>query len=76
MFYWNTVGEEFQIESVYSLTEKKDYSRLCMWTISNWLDPMGCTQRECQTSKEIVDIFRNMFESKISAGATEKAILL
>ena len=31
-----------------------------------------CTQRECQTSKDIVDNYRNMFESKISAGATEK----
>ena len=33
---------------------------------------LGCTQRECQTSKNIVDNYRNMFESKISAGATEK----
>ena len=33
---------------------------------------LGCTQRECQTSKKIVDNYRNMFESKISAGATEK----
>ena len=32
----------------------------------------GCTQRECQTSKDIVDNFRNMFEPKISAGATDK----
>ena len=33
---------------------------------------LGCTQRECQTSKEIVDNSRNLFESRISAGATEK----
>ena len=33
---------------------------------------LGCTQRECQTSKDIVDNNRNMFESKISAGAVEK----
>ena len=33
---------------------------------------LGCTQRECQTSKDIVDNYRNMFVSKISAGATEK----
>ena len=31
---------------------------------------LGCTQRECQTSKDIVDNYRTMFESKISAGAT------
>ena len=33
---------------------------------------LGCTQRECQTCKDIVDNYRSMFESKISAGATEK----
>ena len=35
---------------------------------------LGCTQRECQTSKDIVDNYRNMFESIISAGATEKQL--
>ena len=30
---------------------------------------LGCTQRECQTRKEIVDNNRNMFESRISARA-------
>ena len=33
---------------------------------------LGCNQRECQTSKDIEDNYRNMFESKIYAGATEK----
>ena len=33
---------------------------------------LGCTQRECQTSKDIVDNYRSMFESRISAGAKEK----
>ena len=33
---------------------------------------LGCTQRECQISKDIVDNFKNMFESRISAGAMEK----
>ena len=33
---------------------------------------LGCTQRECQTSKDFVDNYRNMFEPKIFAGATEK----
>ena len=32
----------------------------------------GCTQRECQISKDNVDNFKSMFESRISAGATEK----
>ena len=33
---------------------------------------LGCTQRECQICKDIVDIYRSMFESRISAGAMEK----
>ena len=28
----------------------------------------GCTQRQCQISKDIVDNYRTMFESRISAG--------
>ena len=33
---------------------------------------LGRTQRECETSKDIVDNERSMFESRISAGAMEK----
>ena len=33
---------------------------------------LGCTQRECESSKDIVDNYREMFESRISAGAKEK----
>ena len=33
---------------------------------------LGCTQRECKTSNEIVANYRDMFESRISAGAKEK----
>ena len=33
---------------------------------------LGCTQRECETSKDIVDNYKNMFESRISERATEK----
>ena len=33
---------------------------------------LGCTQRQCQTSKDIVDNYRTMFESRISAGGVEK----
>ena len=29
---------------------------------------LGCTQRQCQISKDIVDNYRTMFESRISAG--------
>ena len=36
-------------------------------------DYMGYTQRQCETSKDIVDDHRVMFESRIFAGGTEKA---
>ena len=32
---------------------------------------LGCTQRQCEISKDIVDNYRNMFESRISSGAKE-----
>ena len=35
-------------------------------------DDLGCTQRECETSKGIVDNYRNVFESRISAGVNRK----
>ena len=34
---------------------------------------LGYTQRQCETSKDIVDNDRTMFESRISVGAAEKA---
>ena len=33
---------------------------------------LECTQRQCEISKDIVDNYRAMFESRISAGGTEK----
>ena len=33
---------------------------------------VGCTQRQCEISKDIVDKYRTMFESRISTGGTEK----
>ena len=33
---------------------------------------LGCTQRKCEISKDIVDNYRTMFESRISAGRLEK----
>ena len=34
---------------------------------------LGCTQRECQISTDIVDNYKNLFESRISAGAIENS---
>ena len=33
---------------------------------------LGCTQRQCEISKDIVDNYRTMFESRISAGGNRK----
>ena len=33
---------------------------------------LGCTQRQCEISKDIVDNYRTMFESRIYAGELEK----
>ena len=33
---------------------------------------LGCTQRQCEISKDIADNYRTMFESRISAGRIEK----
>ena len=33
---------------------------------------LGCTQRQCEISKDIVDNRRSMFESRNSSGGTEK----
>ena len=55
-----------------------------MWTLLNkevdlgeptsFLDHvyLGCTQRQCETSKDIVDNYRTMFESPISGGGSGK----
>ena len=33
---------------------------------------LGCTQRQCEISKDIVDNYRTMFESRTSAERGEK----
>ena len=33
---------------------------------------LGCTQREGKVNENVIDQHREMFESRISAGATEK----
>ena len=33
---------------------------------------LGCTQRECKSNENIIEDCKKMFESRISAGATEK----
>ena len=35
-FFLKTDGKKFQTGNAYALTERNDYSCLCMWTISQW----------------------------------------
>ena len=35
-------------------------------------EDLGCTQRQCQISKDTVDNYRTMFDSRISAAGVEK----
>ena len=37
---------------------------------------LGCTQRQCEVSKDIVDNYRTMFESRISVERNRKASIL
>ena len=37
---------------------------------------LSCTQGQCEISRDIVDNYRAMFESRISAGGTEKTTIL
>ena len=37
-FYWNIVGKKFRIVNVHSLTGKKGFSHVCMWTVQNCLE--------------------------------------
>ena len=94
------LGKGFPIGNAYSYTVKKDYSCLCMWMTSNWLERnktlIRCgkystkkliwenqhlslimyiwdvLKNKVDISKDIVDNYRTVFESRFSAGATEK----
>ena len=37
---------------------------------------LGCTQKKCKISKDLVDNYRYMFESRITAGGGRKASIL
>ena len=46
------------------LMNQHHFLTTCIWD--------ALTQRECQPKENIIDEYRKMFESQISAGATEK----
>ena len=59
----------------FSFPKKKKNKEIDLGEPTSFLDHvyLGCTQRQCQTSKDtVVDNYRTMFESRISAGRLEK----
>ena len=64
------------LESNKTLTRCGKYyiKKLILGEPTSFLDHvyLGSTQRQCEISKDIVDNYRTMFESRISAGGTEK----
>ena len=68
---YQTGWKETNIESD---VESTQWKTVILGEPTSFLDHvyLGCTQRECQISKDFVDNYRNMFESRLSAGAVEK----
>ena len=83
-FCYNTVGKKFQIwECLFVSSEKGlflsvhvDGTKLAgkLGEPASFIDHvyLECPQRDCETNKDILDNYRNMFESRISTGAEEK----
>ena len=70
------LGESFQLRECLFVHHEKSYSyvettsqRNRLGEPTSFLDHvyLGCTQRQCEISKDIVDNCRTMFESRISA---------
>ena len=63
-------GKKQNIDPMWKLLNKE----VDMGEPTSFLDHvyLGCTQRHCEISKNTVDNYRTMFESRISAGRTEK----
>ena len=59
-------GKEQNIDPMWTLLNKE----VELGEPTSFLDHenLGCTQRQCEISKDIVDNCRTMFESRISAG--------
>ena len=54
---WKLLNEEVDLEEPTSFLDHEN---------------LGCTQRQCEVRKDIVDNYRTMFESRISAREGEK----
>ena len=54
---WKLLNKEVELEEPTSFLDHEN---------------LGCTQRRCEISKDTVDQYRTIFESRISEGGTEK----
>ena len=63
-------GKKHNIDPMWKLLNKE----VDLGEPTSFLDHvyLGCTQRQCEVSQDIVDNYRTMFESRISAGGLEK----
>ena len=67
---YNMAGKKHNIDPMWKVLNKE----VDLGEPTSFLDHvcLGCTQRQCQIRKDIVDNYRTMFESRISAGGVEK----
>ena len=67
-------GKKHSIDPMWKLLNKE----VDLGEPTSFLDHvyLGCTQRQCEVSKDIVDNYRAMFESRISAGGIGKITIL
>ena len=63
-------GKKQNIDPMWKVLNKQVH----MWDSASFLDHvyLTCTQTQFETSKDIIDHYRIMFESRISIGTTEK----
>ena len=66
----NLAGKKQNIDAMWEVLNKE----VDLGEPTSFLDHenLGCTQRQCQISKDSVDNYRARFESRISAGGVEK----
>ena len=64
-------GKKQNIDPMFKVLSKEGFD---VGERTSFLDHvyLGCTQRGCETTQYVVDSYRHMFESRISAGAKEK----
>ena len=67
---WEMAGKKQNLDPMWKLLNKE----VDLGEPTHFLDHvyLGCTQRQCEISKDIVDNDRTMFQSRISAGRVEK----